>query len=316
MSDVQGAKNAGWSVDEYTKLVGFEGDWRDSWYNQDYLELLASRLGFQDVQTVLDVGCGAGHWGQRLATVLPPDVTFVGIDHEAAFLESARARAEGLGLASRFTYQAGEGEKLSFADDSFDLVTCQTVLMHVAEAKSVLQEMLRVTKPGGLVLASEPNNLANALMEHMGSARIPIEDTLELMRFQQICQKGKIALGQGDSAIGERLPTLFSELGATDIVAYRNDRCPTLLPPYRTAFETVQVEQLLTWIDAEVSGFGARDKAIEFYRAGGGDEARFERVWATHLRCQKTIGESLRDKTYSSAGGQMHYLVSARKPLV
>ena len=36
-------KNAGWSPEEYAELTGFEGEWRDSWWNQDFLELMARR---------------------------------------------------------------------------------------------------------------------------------------------------------------------------------------------------------------------------------------------------------------------------------
>ena len=35
---------------------------------------------------VLDVGCGAGHWGQRVATLRPEGASISGIDHEPGFL--------------------------------------------------------------------------------------------------------------------------------------------------------------------------------------------------------------------------------------
>ena len=40
------------------------GEQRDSWWNQDILALLGQRWGLEKVNTVLDVGCGLGHWGQ------------------------------------------------------------------------------------------------------------------------------------------------------------------------------------------------------------------------------------------------------------
>lgn len=50
---------------------------------------------------------------------------------------------------------------LPFTDGAFDMVTCQTVLIHIAEPKAAFKEMMRSTKPGGLVLTVEPC--------HMGS---------------------------------------------------------------------------------------------------------------------------------------------------
>ena len=49
------------------------------------------------------------------------------------------------------------GEKLSFTDNQFDIVHCFTVLEHVANVKKCLEEMLRITKPGGLVYINTPN---------------------------------------------------------------------------------------------------------------------------------------------------------------
>lgn len=50
-----------------------------------------------------NVGCGHGHWGQRLAPFLAPDARLLGIDREAQWVEIARARAETRGLGERFT---------------------------------------------------------------------------------------------------------------------------------------------------------------------------------------------------------------------
>jgi ubiquinone/menaquinone biosynthesis C-methylase UbiE len=53
-----------------------------------------------------------------------------GVDREAFWVEKAAARATAHGLADRFSYQVAVAEKIPFADASFDLVTCQTVLIH------------------------------------------------------------------------------------------------------------------------------------------------------------------------------------------
>jgi ubiquinone/menaquinone biosynthesis C-methylase UbiE len=135
------------------------GDYRDFWWNHDFLQLMARRLGLSKVQSVLDIGCGIGHWGQIVASVAPSTCQFIGLDREAESVSKATARASELGLGQRFRYQVGDVLEIPFKDASFDMVTCQTVLIHVGDVKKALTEMLRVLKPGGLLLAVEPNNL-------------------------------------------------------------------------------------------------------------------------------------------------------------
>ena len=135
-------------------------DQRDYWWNRDFLELMGQRLRLDDVRQVLDVGCGMGHWGRALAITLPRDARMIGIDREPIWIEEARIRTKAAGFQDRFSFQLGLAEQLPFADDSFDLVTCQTVLIYMQEPKAAIVEMLRVTRPGGLLLVVEPNNLS------------------------------------------------------------------------------------------------------------------------------------------------------------
>ena len=97
------------------------GDTRDHWWNLDFLRLMAKRWRLDAVRDVLDVGCGVGHWGMLLASVMPDDVRVTGVDREPSWVEQARARAAARGLDERFSYQQGEAERLPFPDDSFDL---------------------------------------------------------------------------------------------------------------------------------------------------------------------------------------------------
>ncbi len=48
--------------------------------------------------------------------------------------------------------------KLTFADSTFDLVTCFGVLHHIPNVTTVINELIRVTKPGGYLLIKEPIN--------------------------------------------------------------------------------------------------------------------------------------------------------------
>jgi SAM-dependent methyltransferase len=111
--------------------------------------MVSRRWRSEQINSVLDVGCGVGHWGRVLARVLPGTTQLVGIDREERWIEHAVQRASAAGLSDRFTYRIASAEALPFDDSVFDLVTCQTLLMHVRDPQQVLVEMVRVTRPAG-----------------------------------------------------------------------------------------------------------------------------------------------------------------------
>ncbi len=172
------------------------GDVRDHWWNVDFLQLMATRWKLDAVRDMLDVGCGVGHWGMLLASVMPGHVRCIGIDREPDWVMQAGVRALARGLDGRFSYLQGEAESLPFPDDSFDLTTCQTVLIHLPDPSAAIAEMLRVTRPGGLILVAEPNNMTESLLLDSISNQAGIDDIVELVRFQLTCERGKVAAGR------------------------------------------------------------------------------------------------------------------------
>lgn len=155
-------------------------DTRDFWWSPDFIALMAKRWKLDDVTSMLDVGCGIGHWGQMLAPHIAHGAKIAGIDPESEWVKNATDRAQKKGLASRATYQLGSAEAIPYPDDYFDMVTCQTVLVHVKDPSISLKEMLRVLKPGGLLAVAEPNNLVSQLVFNNLSFNDPIDDILEI----------------------------------------------------------------------------------------------------------------------------------------
>jgi SAM-dependent methyltransferase len=302
---------------EYSFLVGFEGDWRDTWWNADFLALMARRWRLFEARRVLDVGCGVGHWGRTLLPFMHPDATIDGVDREPSFIEKAGARAAALGLAQRATYRPAAVEALPFDDGSFDVVTCQTVLIHVADVAVALREICRVLRPGGLVAVVEPNNLAEAMTFLRGSPAPSWSDFLQLLDFQHTCESGKRALGHGDSSVGDLLPGLFARAGLEAIAVHQSDKCPALIPPYRTPDQAIDLRQLLTWIDAGLwmHGGGTRQDTERLYLAGSGDPSRFEALWQLALANEQRFKAAVLAGTYDGGRAVTTYLVSGRKPV-
>jgi SAM-dependent methyltransferase len=289
------------------------GEQRDYWWNSDFLQLVARRLDFASISSVLDIGCGVGHWGRALSPVLPTDARLIGIDREPEWVQGATARAAAAGLASRFSYRQGDCTSLPFADNTFDLVTCQTVLIHVADPRAVLAEMLRVTKPGGLVLAVEPNNLANGVIASSVHAALSTDELVDLYRFQLTCERGKQNLGLGFNSVGPLVPGMLASLGAADVQVCIPDRAAAMFPPYAGPAQQAELEQTLDWAQRDF-WIWDQHETMSYYLAGNGDPARFEPLWALAMSVNRTTAAAIRAGTYHSAGGSMSFIISGRKP--
>ena len=83
-----------------------------------------------------------------------PDGKETVVDINEGILTRARTVAEETGV-SNIEFQVADARKLPFADASFDITHCHQVLCHLKDPWEILQEMLRVTKPGGVVAARE-----------------------------------------------------------------------------------------------------------------------------------------------------------------
>jgi SAM-dependent methyltransferase len=289
------------------------GDTRDYWWNPDFLELMGKRLSLDHVRDVLDVGCGAGHWGRLLANVLPGSAHVQGVDRDPFWVERAAARAAAHGLAGRFSYQVSIAEKLPFDDASFDLVTCQTLLIHVADPGAAIDEMVRVARPGGLILAAEPNNAAGTLIFDSLSFHDPVNEIIARVRLQLICERGKAALGEGNNSIGDLVPGLFAERGLVNVCAFLNDKANVLLPPYGNPEQRAMLEERTDLNDRDF-WIWSREDTYRYFLAGGGRDGEFGALWLAATGGSGKFGKAIADRSYTGAGGSIGYLVAGRKP--
>lgn len=95
----------------------------------------------------LDVGCGGGILAEEFARL---GCAVTGIDPSEKSLVAARSHAQAAGLS--IDYRQASGERIPFADATFDLTYCCDVLEHVRDLNQVIAEISRVLKPGGIFL--------------------------------------------------------------------------------------------------------------------------------------------------------------------
>ncbi len=114
---------------------------------------LAEQTNPAVLRRVLDIGCGPGGWILEAARHYP-HMELVGIDISWHMLEYARAQAQAHQLTDGVTFHVMNALRpLEFPDNSFDLVNTRlsSSFMLVKDWPRLLQEMLRVTRPGGVV---------------------------------------------------------------------------------------------------------------------------------------------------------------------
>ena len=125
---------------------------------------LAEQPDPASLRRVLDVGCGPGGWILEAAR-LYPHMELVGIDISWRMIEYARAQAQGQRLSDGVEFLVMDALRpLDFPDGSFDLVNMRLAssFMLIKDWPRLLQELVRVTCPGGTVRVTEGGNIQSS----------------------------------------------------------------------------------------------------------------------------------------------------------
>jgi len=124
--------------------------------------------------------------------------------------------------------EVADGSQLiDILDGRFDAAICRRVLWHESQPAGIVREMARITRPGGRVIAIEPDLVA------LEASRFTDADDAALAAavMAQLCEAVDDTTGI-DFRIGSRLPTLFADAGLLDAtLAEHADGPPPGLAP-------------------------------------------------------------------------------------
>jgi len=141
---------------------------------------ILKRLEWDSVEVrgrVLDAGCGSGGIAVSFAEECE---LAVGLDIKNKFVDAGQKLAREKGVRNA-TFVQGDGTRLPFAPDSFDLVLSHSVIEHVDSAETYLAECHRVLRPNGVLFLQTPPYLSFA-GSHLSRLRVPIPIHLLLPR--------------------------------------------------------------------------------------------------------------------------------------
>ncbi|HET7030179.1 MAG TPA: methyltransferase domain-containing protein [Candidatus Limnocylindrales bacterium] len=119
----------------------FMGGW-----SRSLAPLLADLAELRPGQRALDVGCGPGSLTSELVRRLGA-ASVSAVDPSEPFVATARERHPGVDV------RRATAEALPFDDDAFDAALAQLVVHFMSDPPAGIQEMARVTRPGGTVAA-------------------------------------------------------------------------------------------------------------------------------------------------------------------
>jgi ubiquinone/menaquinone biosynthesis C-methylase UbiE len=285
--------------------------WRD-----DTLEMIAMWLGLRPGMTAADIGCGLGYLGYTFWPYFGKGGTYIGIDVSAKLLDDARKAAEDWSSVGTAMFLNGDACNLPLESNSVDWAMGQTILMHLADPEKGMAEMVRITRPGGMVLSIETDLLSSVLNKPCSSLpEQSIEERLLTFRIHLYSHKGRIELGRGDNNTGVRVPRLMYEQGLVDIDTRLAESVFVLHPPYDTDLMRHRLESVKQrHLDPKHTEH-EDSKVKEEFLVGGGDLADFEKYIDLVSRTRDTMAEQIEQGAFYMCGSGDVYIVKGRKPV-
>ena len=186
-----------------TQDIFAEGDAYDRFMGRWSRKLAASIAQFASLgpnDFVLDVGSGTGSIAFALAEI-EPSLRITGVDPSSAYVRHAQSRTSG----DRVRFLVDDAQTLHFADNSFDKSLCLLVMNFVPDPARAVREMMRVTRPGGIVVAAVWDyGDGMEMLRVFWDEAVALDSAIAARdeRHMPLCRRGELAALWRDSGLG------------------------------------------------------------------------------------------------------------------
>jgi 2-polyprenyl-3-methyl-5-hydroxy-6-metoxy-1,4-benzoquinol methylase len=146
---------------------------QSSWLTADEQDRYLAPLALASGKKLLDIACGAG--GPALRIAEKTGCSLVGIDVHEQAVAAAKSLSLQKGLADRADFRTADAtQRLPFADQEFDAITCIDAINHLPDRPRVIADWMRLLKTGGRLLFTDPITVTGPLTEEEISVRSSI----------------------------------------------------------------------------------------------------------------------------------------------
>jgi len=159
-------------------------------------------VGLQRGMRVADIGCGSGAILPAILGLVGPEGSVVGVDPSAERLAEARA----LATTGAVEWTQAALPHTTLPDASVDLAWCQFVFEHLSDPGAGVEELVRITRPGGKVVVSDVDGLGLGMWPLPEAVRVGSPGL-----FRALAQTGF------DPDAGRKLFSLFHRAGLVDL---------------------------------------------------------------------------------------------------
>lgn len=175
---------------------------------------LAEQVNANAFAQALHLACGSGDWTIEAARRYPR-MSLVGIDTNPHILDYARVNAAAAQVAGRVRFQMMDVlRSLDFPAASFDLVNLRlgVTFIRVWEWPALIAEIMRVTRPGGVIRITEPQ----IKHQNKGPIGIPAMEQLHTVLIKALYHSGHL-FQEDTTGITAHLVPLLTRFGCQEV---------------------------------------------------------------------------------------------------